>query len=172
MGKPNIKMLNTGNSPGLPPTQKSVTLKSTKPDGLGSIYREKVPGQGKDDPDNLYLWMQGNFDSGIISGSDCCIYFPNGNPQYRGQMRNGKKEGTGTAYHFDGSISFKGQFRNDLPFGKNTCAYNVNGKLEYRGGQSNGHYFGFGYVSYNNGQVKYIGEFQRHMPKDGEVRIL
>lgn len=141
------------------------------PNGFGTAYRL----HDETDPNNQqnnWKWFEGNFTNGILSGLDSKIYYANGNLHYIGNTLEGKKEGQGTLYHFNGMLSYKGLFKSDLPFGSLTYSYNEAGKIVYRGGQNLSGCIGFGMRGYTNGQTKFIGEFDRQQPKNGNVLIL
>ena len=39
-------------------------------------------------------------------------YYANGQVQYEGHWKNGKYDGSGTAYNEDGSVAYSGKWRN------------------------------------------------------------
>ena len=86
------------------------------------------------------------------------IYDEEGNLQYEGEMKNGKRHGQGRFYLVDGDI-YEGEFKEGIPNGEGTYYY-TNGD-KYEGQFVNGKFHGQGTYYFVYGD-RYEGQFADH----------
>lgn len=72
-----------------------------------------------------------------FEGSDCTLYWSNGNVLYQGGMLGGKKEAHGKWYHENGRLRFEGMWKNDGPHGDVTI-YKRDGNIGFIGTMDQG----------------------------------
>lgn len=77
---------------------------------------------------------------------------------YKGELKEGLKQGKGELYNADGYLVYRGTFVNDLKEGEG-IEYYPSGSIRLRGMFKAGNPEGFCIEYYENGTVKYEGEF-------------
>ena len=92
----------------------------------------------------------GTFVDGMLDGSDCFLYYPNGQIAYRGAFAAGEQTGEGVAYTETGIQSYEGDFERGEWSGVGT-AYDENGEPLYSGDFAKGLYEGSGLLYLDDG---------------------
>lgn len=129
---------------------------------------EAEPEPGKD-PDNgrgeRYradgsLCYKGGLKDGLFDDTGT-LYYPNGEIDYQGGFAFGKKEGEGCLYTDTGILFYEGGFRKDVFEGQGRLYDADTGNLVYEGGFSGGKYSGQG-VLYDGSTKfpRYVGSFR------------
>jgi len=137
------------------------------------IFQGKLKDNLADGKDKLYyrygrdlfvLDYKGEFDDGRMDG-DGVLYHWNGKPEYDGDFKEGLYHGKGTLYYYDGTIKYEGKWKKGYYDNKGTLYYS-NGNIEYEGEWNKGMLSGTtrdgrGKSYYENGQLKYDGDWNK-----------
>jgi antitoxin component YwqK of YwqJK toxin-antitoxin module len=98
-------------------------------------------------------------------------FYPNGNKEYVGQMRNGTKDGKGIQYALDGTIAYVGDFKNDQMNGTGKLYYDDPKKsMLFNGTLINGH-INEGIVYDQNGKI-IVNNVQDENEQFKPIRVL
>lgn len=90
------------------------------------------------DPEAItYIVSSGHFKSGKENGQ--IREYMGGVLLYEGNKKDGKKDGEGTEYDYDGTLKYQGEFKDDLYHGSGTL-YDEKGKIIYKGKWKYGDY--------------------------------
>ena len=92
----------------------------------------------------------GTYTDGLLDGSDCYLYHPNGKVAYRGAFAAGEQTGEGVAYTDTGIQTYEGGFERGEWSGVGT-AYNAAGEPLYSGEFAKGLYEGGGTLYLDDG---------------------
>jgi len=115
----------------------------------GSFQNGDYSGKGKQYEDSI-LVFSGTFEDGKRSGDDCCTYYSNGVPSYRGAFVRNEQTGEGASYYENGALQYVGSFSKGIWSGEGTF-YNDEGKIVYVGAFSENLFNGDGSIYLSDG---------------------
>ena len=87
---------------------------------------------------------------------------------FEGDYKNGKRNGIGKEYDYNGELKFEGEFQNGKRNG-NGKEYHSNGKLQFEGEYLNGEKNGKIKEYYCDGILKFEGEYLNGKPWNGKI---
>jgi len=95
---------------------------------------------------------------GLIKIEEPGMIIKNGIDIYQGESLNGKRNGKGKEFYYDGELKFEGEYLNGKRNGKGKEYYYC-GELKFEGEYLNGKRNGKGKEYYYDGELKFEGEY-------------